>query len=547
MSVSRPKPVSTSQKYYGLMGRIMATTTSYAITSMMFVLTSATALQASPGKMFRPPEGNCPGDKKVTPPSEFIYKPISSDYPGILAQNVSGIDKFCTWKTIGMNKGRICCWNNEWHYMKNENSDMDRLIELYNIMLVRDTLGALVPDAQYIFNENTKLILETKGIENFRMAESLLPETFDKNHFSEEALTKFRGNVVAYIGEASIAKLYVVSTFIGDITAQNWGSSFKKLVFVDVDGGKNKNDGSRLQPDNLPAYLQMSRNALIHDHTRIALSLQNLMDMKTLYEEMLGKALPKLHPSVDMQPELFNDILSRYIRIFDSAITYIKNQYPTIDNSTPDLLYNNILGGYFTEEIKLVKNASSSGEVAAPVNTLAPASSSTGIMASLRQAIANVSSVVNTTLNNTLTIESVSKAAAVILASDTAKNIAQQLQTPQIASRDDESRLIDIPANYAVSVGAKNNDISSMLFGSPSLFLPIIGSAITLTALVCIAINRKRNNKNPITGTMASHFKPAPLHTVTVISPSQTATQRGDNLRLLQHVIKIPQITRRTR
>jgi hypothetical protein len=465
--------------------------------------------------------------KPVIDQSQFIFQPISPAFSDIMAQNVTDIPKLCTWKKLGMNKGRICCWNNEWHYMKNENESMDRLIELYNIMLVRDTIGAVVPEGQYIFNEGKKLIFAANAIKFFEMGETLLPAGFDGDQFSEETQMEFRSNVALRIGETGISQLYVVSSLIGDMTAQNWGyAPDKGLVFVDVDGGKNKNDDTKLQPTTVKGYLKMTINALVHDKSRLPLSLDNLIEMKTSYENILDKPLPKLHASVDLNPELYKDVVSRYIKIFADAINEIKNNQQ--DPKIGDLHNNEIVASHISAELRLldaqelhapapeVKPIAAATvttkeeakpavtdtpkEEAKPAVTETPkeeakpvaatssatyetqqTSASTGIASALGKTLANVGNTVKDALSQPLTPEAITPTVAPVVASETTKNMIPQLESPQTPNA-------ELHSTYSLRAGLET--FENTLARNPSLFIPLIASSLTFAVVAVLAIKK---------------------------------------------------------
>ncbi len=286
----------------------------------------------------------CPAASSSTDPDKISKVQVFKDYPHILARNVTDISKFCTWKITGRNKGRICCWDDVWRFMKYEVNNA-RLLEIYHHILVNDNFKIRVPNAEYIVNEG-ELALASERILSLKTGKSI----------SYLKPAKFRKKLVEMIGESGIAQLHAVSSIISDtIAPENWGYADGKLILVDIDGGKYL-DNSRMQPSKLVDYLDLGRAIFLHDKSRIALSINNLIEMKSIYASMLTKPVPKLHPLVDMGEKLYHQLFANYADIFDITIKEIQAKNPNISLDEPLFSNNDKLAWTISDRINLINS-----------------------------------------------------------------------------------------------------------------------------------------------------------------------------------------------
>jgi hypothetical protein len=250
-------------------------------------------------------------------------------------------------KTVGMNKGMEAQWSGIRHYLKLETPDHQRLLELYNIRFVRENLGAFVPNAQFVTFEN-KLYLAKDEVFGYTGAAV----------FKGMSKPRFRKRIEANLGgEANVARLLVCGTLISDLTLENWGFSNlrKGLVLIDVDGGKNL-DGSSKQPKAQIEYLELARNFIMHDPSRLYLSLQNIQGMKKIYEEMLMKPVPVVDPAVDMSQEFYHQLIQGYLDVCNFAIARIHREFPNVDPAEVNDAFNLIFTDGLHEQMDFVKS-----------------------------------------------------------------------------------------------------------------------------------------------------------------------------------------------
>ncbi len=110
------------------------------------------------------------------------------------------------------------------------------------------------------------------------------------------------------------------------------GISGNQLVVVDVDYSFNK----------LAEYLYQA--AQVFRRTS-SLSIKNINDMITLYEQMGHRPLPKVHPDVNMPHTLFHKLLKNYSESCTEAINILKGY--GLDENMPSQLVNNIVHNSF--------------------------------------------------------------------------------------------------------------------------------------------------------------------------------------------------------
>jgi hypothetical protein len=349
------------------------------------------------------PSSNGANAKIIT---EVVVYP---DYPSITAHNVTNVEKYCTWKTVGINKGRICCWDDVWHFLKYE-QDHSRLLEMYNILLVRNNFNLTAPKVEYIYNDYNKLAISSERILDLATAKRLIRINKDN----------YRKNIILKIGEKGFAQLHAVSSVISDtIAPENWGYTSQGLVFIDLDGGKypqsHAMNGTSMQPKTLEGYLSLGRSIFEHDKSRHAFTLNNLIEMQKIYSDMIEKPVPKLHPAVDMSERLYRDIFTSYSEVLKEVINNIQNDFRNLykventqlystsgsKDDEPHIEYNDMISWALEARIKQIAISPAIPEhIIANSSVMPDLNNATSQLANLTASVVSATMLVNQTILN---------------------------------------------------------------------------------------------------------------------------------------------------
>ena len=304
----------------------------------------------------------------LLPPTDNLMPSTFQDYAAtnLAIHDLKDItDIVCFRKTVGMNKGTDCIWEGVKHFMKLETPDKQRLLEFYNIAFVKQTLGVIVPKAEFVMHKD-QLYLSKEEIPLFKAAKSF----YDRFKYtltepeSEQAKTFRAASNRAYLrqkivprigGEAELAKVIVGTMLVGDLTLENWGFTNKKPVFMDVDGGKTP-EGLSKQPKTMLEYLDLARSTILHDPYRFDLSLRNLQDMKNIFDGMLDKVLPDVHPEVNMSREFYEMLIRTFSKVCSEAMSQIVRARPDQALDKIDEYHNYVMQDLINEQIKFFQS-----------------------------------------------------------------------------------------------------------------------------------------------------------------------------------------------
>jgi len=258
--------------------------------------------------------------KTTLPASQRYFK-------GLPVQDITFTAKDCKRKSDGCTSGKICNIDGKEYFLKvPETANDDLLLAKYNLLLAEQNIGITVPTTK-IFYEDGELSPENKN-------KFFFTEQYKKNHYLAtekieftparklqemgfSTLFKFgrsinRDELVKKIGEAGIAKLGVAETFFGDFNLGNWGYDQEGLAVVDLDKSPSWR-GSW-------GYHNWWRTASLFTNFNVQFSIDNIKEMKNIYQSMQSKFSPRFHHSVDMSEEMYQKLLNIFITACDKII-----------------------------------------------------------------------------------------------------------------------------------------------------------------------------------------------------------------------------------
>lgn len=250
-----------------------------------------------------------------------------SSYKGLPARNVTR-DIACTEQHNGLDpheREMVCTIENKMYYLKKyigtrplnyadlyEVSQDRILLNIYNLKFLKEMIGITVPHVEIVYTGDDAY-LAWQRMDKFTPAKLDLQESFYRQgtSYMQDELTN---KISQKLGAKAYHQWLVARTFIGDITEnyQNYGTDKNNnLVILDADISP---------PASLSDYLEQLNYLVSYNPQRILLSLENVMEMKKIYESMEAKRLPKVHDSVDMPQEFYHTLLRTYIKICDTTL-----------------------------------------------------------------------------------------------------------------------------------------------------------------------------------------------------------------------------------
>jgi hypothetical protein len=276
----------------------------------------------------------------------------------IKARNVMQV-KLCYLKSTGISRGRTCLIDDVRYFMKYATDALNyRFQEAYNLLFLKNLLEIETPKFGYL--QDRDLYFATVGVTGFVEADR------------HEKSNNFRADIVKHIGEQGVAKLAVAKTLIADLAKLgNWGyAPDKGLVIIDADGGLD-NAGKTQMPKTVSEYFTMAAKSMRLRREKhpgqlgLALSKNNIIEMKKIYENLLDKELPCVDASVDLEPKLYKEVLQKYIASCEGVLNLI----PSDEDPALPIEANNFL---FTQAFKLVAEPASPTDL---ISSKAPATS----------------------------------------------------------------------------------------------------------------------------------------------------------------------------
>ncbi len=271
--------------------------------------------------------------------SFFIY--IPNNWNSLTIRNVTGELQACSapdyWRTEA-NLKKICQLDGETYYLKA--ASPKSLKEAFARKFANHNLDIKAPDTELLYEANgvvhsyfgtpvnNEYYIASKAIAAFKAAVKLT------GHYFFSAPAEVRSQFVQHIGEDGIAKFAVASTFYDDLNLNNWGFNSQGLVLIDVDE----------MPSQLSDFfLCAMTNIRSLSHKSLTLSLNNILKMKAIYQEMKQKLLPKVHPDVDMPKKTYHQLIDTYLEACDCTIAKIQSELPALSSNTPAEHINNLL------------------------------------------------------------------------------------------------------------------------------------------------------------------------------------------------------------
>jgi hypothetical protein len=286
----------------------------------------------------------CPTRHALTVTPRFPrYVPYLKDglFP---AKDITSLEKKCWRKSEGRVAGGVCHIDNKIYYIKETNQlRSDSLGARYNFLLAKYNMDIVVPKVTFFYQAHHHSN-DRRG--HFYLASEKMD--FNSAHqFKSSGINfwLFPDNIVseklmAKLDKVEIAKLGVASTFFTDMTAGNWGyNTQRKLTLVDLDFSPDmlyreysysfpmlEQEYSFYFPNPLRPYYSAQRTERLFNDVHLELSLDNIIEMQKIYMSMLTIPVPKLHPTVDMSPEMYNTLLEVFIKACAKVMNYFHQQ-----------------------------------------------------------------------------------------------------------------------------------------------------------------------------------------------------------------------------
>lgn len=300
-------------------------------------------------------------------------------FMGLPVKRIKFNPEACNQKSSGVNEGKVCVVDGETFFLKVVSSEQHHdnaetnlhLRAKYNLLLLDNLIGIHVPEIQFFYEKSGNYTSRYGGViqsefysgssaiqgyttigqfhqmQNDKNDDTRLKQLVKKNkQFAKDIpLLKnimFRSDLEEKIGKDGIAKLAIAGTLITDLISNygNWGFDQNGLVIIDADSS----------PENMNDYLDNAAKVpteLIDN--QIYLTAHDLKKMIVIYNDMLNKTLPKLHPNVDLSQDFFVDLVSRYIRACESALDNIRRFSPKINEDQPSSKINAELANQFSQ------------------------------------------------------------------------------------------------------------------------------------------------------------------------------------------------------
>lgn len=303
----------------------------------------------------------------------------SPTFMGLPVKKIKFNPSACDQKSSGVNEGKVCVVGGDTFFLKavaaeryHDNTETNlHLRAKYNLLLLDKLIGIHVPEIHFFYEKGGNYtnrsggILESEfysgslairgytSIGQFHEAhnninhDARLKQLLKKNRqFSSDIpllrSIMFRSDLEEKIGKDGIAKLAIAGTLISDLISNygNWGYDQNGLVIIDAD----------TSPETMNDYLDNAAKVPIElVDNQIYLTVHDLKKMIVIYNDMLNKTLPKLHPNVDLSQELFVDLISRYIHACETALNNIERISPKVKEDQPSRVINAELTSQFSQ------------------------------------------------------------------------------------------------------------------------------------------------------------------------------------------------------
>ena len=236
----------------------------------------------------------------------------------------------CWQKRQGISSGRICQIGAVTYFLKSlqERSSMHErnavpgkpglvTYEEFNRQFVRQNIGARAPETRFFQvaerHGDGKLYIASKKVDGLKFSGAVKPQ--------------------------DMARYAVAATFISDLHNSNYGYQDDALVLIDVDSVNNI-------PAGVLGYLNL---ALESFGWRVdSMTLQNFIEMKSIYEKMQSTPLPKFHDDFQLTYEVYQEVLRIYIKACDDVITYGNKLRLSLGVNKPFLVLNQV----WTESVR---------------------------------------------------------------------------------------------------------------------------------------------------------------------------------------------------
>lgn len=270
----------------------------------------------------------------------FSYHPEHKNLP------ITDIPHFdsCRTKNEGASEGKICRLNGTTFFLKKiknakENNGNNPILGECNRLFIKNNIGIEkgVPDSRFFYEKKSgEYYYASKKVKSFNTAKQLCQGEINYVWCDYD-----RNALIRKIGENAIAQLAVVNTFVKDVHATNWGfvqdmPFFKALysrfsyafssIFAPPEGHLVVIDADQ-SPGNLTEYINHASNKFslpgLERGFGIPLTLNDIQRMKQIYETMLTRPVLIFNSVFDMTQDLYQTLLTLYLRACESAINCI--------------------------------------------------------------------------------------------------------------------------------------------------------------------------------------------------------------------------------
>lgn len=266
----------------------------------------------------------CPAVVAETRVLEFV--------PGLKIHNqpvaILPASERCQRKTDGISTGKICDVAGTTYFMKKlpdiktrhttaTASSTPQMIsyEEFNRQLLK-AAGATVPKTQF-FKE-----VDSHGAEHFYIGSEKVEKLYFYHLWSTPG---------AELGVKGLARYAVACTFIADLHVHNYGYNDDGLVLIDVDS-----------MDRIPGTVKEYLDRAANESYRVPmLSLYNIRQMMTIYEDLLKAGAPAFHDDFHLTDDNYAELLRIYIKACKQTMETIRSKHPRLGSSQPDMLINN--------------------------------------------------------------------------------------------------------------------------------------------------------------------------------------------------------------
>lgn len=219
-----------------------------------------------------------------------------------------------------------------------------------------NVIGIKAPSTEFMYEKKgvayglfghqttSEYFIASRKIDNFKSGNSLRPPAISFFNFfdNQRYYDNFRINIAKKIGEHGISKLAVAMTFYDDLHENNWGYDKDGLVLIDVD----------TMPQSVSAFFDsaiLNTRLFLNWISRITLTVNNIKDMKAIYESMLHKPMPVINHVTTLSPEMIETVIKAYIEACNYALQRINHKMGQLKHQIPSIAVTNILIDGFRE------------------------------------------------------------------------------------------------------------------------------------------------------------------------------------------------------